>query len=107
MRVLFGFFTNSQNWQYWHYCQLCIPIHLQFPSLFSPYEVSKCDISYQWLWVDYISRLQTLLVLFISNGIAKTKLAILAFLYRGEFVKNPFEGRNGSAVAPVIDDECI
>ena len=28
------------------------------------------------------------LVLFISNGTAETKLAILAFLYCGEFVKN-------------------
>ena len=33
--------------------------------------------------------LQTTLVQFISNGTAKTKLAILAFLYCGEFVKNP------------------
>ena len=26
----FGFFTNGQNWQYWHYCQLCIPIYCSF-----------------------------------------------------------------------------
>ena len=36
----------------------------------------------------YISRLQTLLVLLISNGTVETKFAILAFLYSGEFVKN-------------------
>ena len=36
---------------------------------------------------DYILRLQTSLVLFISYGTAKMKLAILAFLYCGEFVK--------------------
>ena len=32
-------------------------------------------------------QLQISLVLFISNGAAKTKLAILAFLCCGEFVK--------------------
>ena len=36
----------------------------------------------------YISRLQTLLVFLILNGTAKMKLAILAFLYCGEIVKN-------------------
>ena len=29
------------------------------------------------------------MVQFLSNGTAKTKLVILAFLYCGEFVKNP------------------
>ena len=43
-----GFFTNTQRWQYWHYCQFCIPIHLQFPSLFAPYNFSKCEIRCQW-----------------------------------------------------------
>ena len=76
----FGFFTKTQNWQYWHYCQLCIPIYMQFPSLFTPHDVSKCDIRYQWVQADYISRLKTLLVLFISNGTAKTKLAIFGIL---------------------------
>ena len=33
--------------------------------------------------------LQTSLVQFLSNGKAKTKLAILATLYCGEFVKTP------------------
>ena len=40
---------------------------------------------------DYISRLQTLLVFLILNGTAKTKLAILAFLYCGQIVKNSNE----------------
>ena len=57
-----------------------------------PFICSKYDISCQWVQVDYISRLQTLLAYFISNGTAKTKLPILAFLYRGGFVKNPIEG---------------
>ena len=38
--------------------------------------------------MEYLSRLQTLLVLLILNGTAKTKLAILAFLCCGEIVKN-------------------
>ena len=33
--------------------------------------------------------LQVSLVLFLSNGTAKTKLAILPFLYCGDFVKSP------------------
>ena len=37
---------------------------------------------------DYISRLQTLLVFLILNNTAKVKLAILAFLYCTEIVKN-------------------
>ena len=36
----------------------------------------------------YISRLQTLLVFSLLNGIAKTKLAVLAYLYCGEIMKN-------------------
>ena len=26
----FEFFTNTQGWQCWHYCQFCVPIYLQF-----------------------------------------------------------------------------
>ena len=37
---------------------------------------------------DYIKRLQTLLVFLILNLTERTKLAILAFLYCGEIVKN-------------------
>ena len=41
------FFTIIQSWQYWHYCQLCIHIHLQFSSLFATNDVSKCEIRNQ------------------------------------------------------------
>ena len=37
---------------------------------------------------DYISSLQILIVFLIVKGTAKTKLAILPFLYCGEAVKN-------------------
>ena len=37
---------------------------------------------------DYLSRLQTLFVILILNGMAKTKLAVLPFLCCGEIVKN-------------------
>ena len=37
---------------------------------------------------DYLSRLQTLLVILILNGMAKTKLTVLPFLCCGEIVKN-------------------
>ena len=37
---------------------------------------------------DYLSRLQTLLVILILNSMAKTKLAVLPFLCCGEIVKN-------------------
>ena len=41
----FVFFTITQSWQCWHYCQLCIPIHLQFSSLFATNDVNKCKIT--------------------------------------------------------------
>ena len=50
--------------------------------------LSKCKIRNQGEYKDYISRLYILLDLLIFNGTAKTKLAMLAFLYYGEFVKN-------------------
>ena len=59
----------------------------QFSSLFALYDASKCKIRYQWVQEDYIWKLQNLLFFFFSNGTAKTKLAILAFLCYGEFVK--------------------
>ena len=40
-------------------------------SLFAPYDVSKCEIKYQWVWEDYILRSQTLLDQFISKDTAK------------------------------------
>ena len=50
---------------------------------------------------DYLSRLQTLLLFLILNGIAKTKFAIWAFLCCGEIVKNskgPNECRSMAAI---------
>ena len=47
-------------------------------SWFAPHDVSKYEIRFQVL-EDYMSRLQTSLVLLILNGTAKAKLAILAF----------------------------
>ena len=70
-----------------HYCQFCIPIHLQFPLLFVAYDFNKYEIRYQWVQEDYVSRLRTSLVQFLSNGTAKMKLAILAFLHCENFVK--------------------
>ena len=61
-----------------HYCQICIPIYLQFSSLFAPY-FCKCEIICQQIQEDYISRMQTSLVWFISNGTAKIRLAIEFF----------------------------
>ena len=37
---------------------------------------------------DYLSRLQTLLVFLILDGMAKMKLAVLPFLCCGEILKN-------------------
>ena len=41
----FGFFINTQNWQYWHYYQLFILLDWQFPSLFMMTVNVKLDIS--------------------------------------------------------------
>ena len=40
----FEVFTKTRSWQCWHYCQLFLPILLQFSSLFAPTDTSKCDI---------------------------------------------------------------
>ena len=37
-------FTNTESWQCWHYCQICVDIHLQFPALLGQYDVSKSEI---------------------------------------------------------------
>ena len=82
------FFTNAQSWQCWHYFQLCIPIYLWFFSLFFPTDVRFLEIRSQGVYEDYVSKLNALLDWVILNGRAKTKLAMLAFLYCGKFVKN-------------------
>ena len=75
------FFTVTQNWQCWHYCQLCIPTSLQFSSLFAPTDINKLEIRNQGTCEDYISRLHALLNQLIFNSKAKTKLAMLSFMY--------------------------
>ena len=73
----------------------------------APYNVSKCDIRHQWVQVDLFFllvsnqwRIQDFLQGAPTSGCgnilheieriwAKTNLAVLAFLYCGEFVKNP------------------
>ena len=46
---VFGFFTNAKIWQCCRHCQPCIPIYLQFPSLFVTYDASKYEIRHQWM----------------------------------------------------------
>ena len=82
------FFTITQSWQCWHYCQLCVPTYFQFSSLIASTDVSTCEISNQGVCEDYILRLNATLVWLIFKGWAKTKLATLAFLCCRETVKN-------------------
>ena len=49
--------------------------------------IGKCEIRYKSVSENYISRLQTSFGWFIFDGTVKMKLAILTFLYCGEFVK--------------------
>ena len=49
---------------------------------------SKFEITNHGVYDDYISMVHALLHLLIFNGRAKMKLAIMAFLYCAEFVKN-------------------
>ena len=58
---LIEFFTFTQSWQCWHYCQLCIPVHMRFSHLFATNNVSKCEKRNQGIHEDYISRLHALL----------------------------------------------
>ena len=50
--------------------------------------MSQCKIRNQEIHRDYILRLHALFEWFIFDGRVKTKLAMLAFLYCEEFVKN-------------------
>ena len=61
---------------------IVFPYICSFSIYFVPYYVSKCKIRYLWVPEAYILSLQTPLVFFISNGTAKTELAILTFFYR-------------------------
>ena len=80
------FFTITQSWQCWHYCQLCIPIYLQLSSITT--DLCKCGIRNQGVNEDYISMIKTQLRKLILNGTAKTKLVMLAVLYCKDFVKS-------------------
>ena len=62
--------------------------YLQCSSLFSPTDESMSKVRNQGIGGGFFSRLQTSLVQLILNRRVTTKLAILAFLYCGEFVKN-------------------
>ena len=64
-------------------------------SLCESYDVSKYGNRCQCEEEDYMLRLQISLLLFISNGRAKTKLGILAFLCCGEFVKTSIVADKG------------
>ena len=86
-RITIVFFTNTQGWQCWHYCQLCVPIYLQFLFL-STSTASTCEIRNQGAHEDCILRLNVTLDISIFNDRAKTKLVMLAFLYCGEIVKS-------------------
>ena len=68
-------------------CQVCIAIFAVSFINWS-YDGSKCKLKCQLVQEDYISMWQTSLVLLIFNGTARTQLAILAFMYCEEFVKN-------------------
>ena len=52
---------------------------------------SKCEIRNQGVHEDHISGLNALLEQLIFDGRAKMKLAMLAFLYCGDFVKNSIQ----------------
>ena len=77
--------TNTQNGQYWHYCQFCIHRNLQFSSLFALHDASKCKIRYingskRITFEDYEIHC------FCSFLMAKLKQS---WQYCGEFVKTP------------------
>ena len=57
--TLMEIFSNVQNWQCSHYCQLCITVICgnRF-SLFVSYDVSKCENRYRGVQEDYVSRLK-------------------------------------------------
>ena len=69
---------------------LCSHIYLQFLSLFTSTDVSKCELEIKEYIEDYILRSTQNATLdwLVFDDRAKTKLAILAFLYCGKIVKN-------------------
>ena len=69
-------------------------MYLQFLSLFTSTGASKCEIRNEGIIEDCTLRLNATLDWLIFNGRAKTKLAMLPFLYYGEIVKNSTPCRN-------------
>ena len=70
-----------------------------FLVLFVTYDASKCGIRCQLIKGITFHGCRLYGPFLISNNTAKTKLAILAFLYRGEIIieiKNPFQSYSGS-----------
>ena len=65
------FLKNTQS------CQRSIPIYLLFLPLFDYYDFSKCEILFERIPENYISRFYIPLVCFICRGTTKTKLATL------------------------------
>ena len=64
-------FTNTQKWQCYHHYQLCIPLYLQFSSVFAPYNIfieTRC----QWMQENCILRLETPLVLLIWHSLKRS-----------------------------------
>ena len=61
-----GFSQRHKNWQHWHYCQICISIYFQIPTLFTPPGVSKYELRCQCVQENCMSKFQSSLVLFIS-----------------------------------------
>ena len=72
---LFGFFTNTQEWQYCHYCKLCTVFPYICSSLHYLHQMMLANVN---LIVSECKRI-------IVNS---KKLAILAFSYCRKFVKN-------------------
>ena len=79
------------------------PIYVQFSSLFTTTDDSKCEIRNQWVYDHYILRSNATLDWLIFSDKAKTKLAMLAFLYCGDIVKNSIESEMGRQIwNPII-----
>ena len=77
--------TAKEGKEYWFRSTEVTAIFFIFPYICSfllhCHIISKREIRCHWVQEDHVSRLYTSLVLSISYGTAKTKLAILASLY--------------------------
>ena len=78
---------SGQYASYWNEFLFFNPIYLQFSSFL--HHIVLVSAKLDSGRYDYISGFQTSVVQLIFNDASKTLLAILAFFYCGEFVKNP------------------